>query len=112
MIRFIPHLLLLVLGLLWSRDVALWFSELAFILTAAALPVWALFIPPPRSLWRAFWLGPGVALVVALAVWLPWHPDGDLGGLLKFLALAVIVIYFVYCGIVFSIAAWSRHQRW
>jgi len=28
---------------------ALWFSEIAFILIAAALPVWALFVPPPRS---------------------------------------------------------------
>jgi hypothetical protein len=111
-IRFVPHLLLLALGFLWSRELALWFSDIAFILIAAALPVWALFVPPPRSLWRAFWLGPGVAIALALAVWLPWDPGGDLGGLIKFLVLAAIGIYFLYCGIVFAIAAWSRRRRW
>ncbi len=112
MIRFVPHLLLVVLGILWSCDLAVWFGEIAFILVAAALPVWALFVPPPRSLWLAFWLGPGVALALALAVWLLWDPGGDLGGLIKFLVLAVMGIYLLYCVIVFSIAGWSRWRRW
>ena len=111
-IRFVPHALLLVLGFLWSRELAIWFAEIGFILTAAVLPVWALFAPPPRSLWRAFWLGPGVVIALALAVWLPWDPGGDLGGLIKFLVLAVIAIYVLYCILVFMIAAWSRSRRW
>ena len=112
MIRFVPHLLLLVLGLLWSRGLAIWFVDIGFVLTAAVLPVWALFVPPPRLLWPAFWIGPGIAIALALGAWLPWDPGGDLGGLIKFLVLAVIGIYLLYCVVVFSIAAWSRRQRW
>ncbi len=111
---FVPHGILIAIGYLWLEGVFLPGSDLAFLITAAVLPVWALWIGRRHSVLRALVLGPGTAIVgaAALLIWAFVDPDssplGHLDLLVLLAAAGALAVYTVYCGIVFAAGAALR----
>ncbi len=114
---FVPHAILVAIVYLWIEGVVLPGSQLAFALTAAALPLWAMWCGRRRSVLRAMLLGPGTAILGAAAV-LVWAlldpasaPVGELDLLVLLVAGAALVLYAIYCAVAFALAAWLLRRR-
>src|SRR5688500_1704466 len=109
---FVPHAILVAIAYLWLEGVFLPGSEIAFAVTAAVLPFWAMWVGRRHSVLRALLLGPGTAVLGAAAVlvWSLLDPDrapiGELDWLLVLVAIAALVLYALYCAVAFAVAAW------